>query len=145
MAINLRIDLRLARDATLTRRYEEALTTLERLVPPRPAPAKTWFGRALQWRNPLEHFELLQRTFLRHPWFYRLKVRALTVLHILGALDIPGVFYVVLTLGLWLLAKQKGVWRDEVAAYLARCEFEDITDELERRMRRRKARHDRHS
>jgi hypothetical protein len=137
MPINLRYDLRFRFDRTLALRMEAAWRQIDRLSEAAVRP---------QWWEAF-HTGRMRRSFIRHRATYRLKARlhvALTYANAvlegaggdLGAMVIFLPFYVVYR----LLAPRPREAMDAYEAFLLKCEIEDLQDEIQRRLDRRKRR-----
>ena len=137
MPINLRYDLPFRFDRTLAARLQAAWRRIDRLGEGAVKP--TWWDAF--------HANRMQRSFIRHRSMYRIKARIhvactdlAAVLEAGEALPIMLPFLVLA----WLIApKPKSFPRPletlgEYDAFLLRCEIEDLQDEIQRRVDRRK-------
>jgi hypothetical protein len=122
LSFNFRRELHKLPDAELARRLEATIYELERLHP---------LGAGKDWSWPLS-FSRLSRSAIRHPW--GLKAGLLLCL-IAGP---QAVFFV----PAWLAAggKQRQRALRPLRAYLLKCEVQDLMDEVERRVAKRKGR-----
>ena len=138
MPINLRYDLRFRFDRTLALRLEAAWRKIDQVGEAAVKPV-WWDGF---------HANRLRRSFIRHRAMYRVKARmhvAARALNVLPDGD-PGVMLIVVPVYalLWLLAPRPRPRFSEVLgeyeAFLLKCEIEDLQDEIQRRLDRRKPR-----
>src|SRR5262245_49281630 len=137
MPINLRYDLRIRFERTLARRLEAAWRKIDLLGEAAVKP--TWWDAF--------HANRMKRSFIRHRLMYRIKAR----LHVAwthaaaifeggggeGALIFLP-FYVLA----WLIAPRPfprpAEMLGEYDAFLLRCEIEDLQDEIQRRVDKRR-------
>jgi hypothetical protein len=141
MPVNLRYDLRFRFDRTLALRLEAAWRKIDRLGEAAVKP---------RWWDAF-HANRMRRSFIRHRSMYRLKAR----LHvawthaeaILGATDgSPGAILIFLPFYAvaWFLAPQLFARPPdalgEYDAFLLKCEIEDLQDEIQKRVDKRKRR-----
>ena len=142
MPINLRYDLRFRFDRTLALRLEAALRKVDRMGESAVKP--TWWDAF--------HANRMKRSFIQHRLMYRIKARVhVAYTHVAAILEgganagegalifLP--FYVLA----WLIAPRPFPRPPEVLgeydAFLLRCEIEDLQDELQRRVDKRKGKH----
>jgi hypothetical protein len=136
MAINLRYDLRFQSDSTLARRLEVAWRQIDRVndlaVKPR-------------WWDAF-HANRMKRGIIRHRSIYRIKARIHVALRCVAGIDGAGgdglLIFIPFYAVAWLLAP-RSVLRStngmgEYDAFLLKCEIEDLQDEIQRRVNKRK-------
>lgn len=139
MPINLRYDLRIRFERTLVRRLEAAWRKVDRLGEAAVKP--TWWDAF--------HANRMKRGFIRHRLAYRIKARVHVALtHAAAILEGAGSgaegaliflpFYVLA----WFIAPRPFPRPQEVLgeydAFLLRCEIEDLQDEIQRRLDKRR-------
>jgi hypothetical protein len=139
MPINLRYDLRFRFDRTLARRLEVAWRKIGRMGEMTVKP--TWWDAF--------HANRMKRSFIRHRLMYRIKARVhVAFTHAAAIVEGGGgagegvliflPFYVLA----WLIAPRPFPRPPEVLgeydAFLLRCEIEDLQDEIQRRIDRRR-------
>lgn len=137
MPINLRYDLRFRFDRTLANRVRAAWRQIDRLHELAVKP--TWWDAF--------HANRMKRSFIRHRSMYRIKARIYVAFTYLAAVLETGealpIMLPFLVLA-WLIApKPKSFPRPpealgEYDAFLLRCEIEDLQDEIQRRVDKRK-------
>lgn len=125
MPLNLRVGLRLLPGSILARRLETALASFEQAVAEGGQPSR------LDLAHPLH----MRRGFIRHPAYYRVKASISGLFQVLDAGALLPLVPV-----LWLLASKEDRAREAARyrAYLLKCEVEDLLDEIERRVQKRK-------
>jgi hypothetical protein len=133
MPINLRYDLRLRFDRTLALRLEAAWRKIDQIGEAAVKP--TWWDGF--------HANRMRRSFIRHRVMYRIKARMHVAARALQALEPEVLILLPVYALLWL------IWRPspgpseifgEYEAFLLRCEIEDLQDEIQRRLHKRKPR-----
>jgi hypothetical protein len=136
MPINLRYDLRFRFDRTLADRLEAAWLQIDRMNELAVKP--TWWDAF--------HANRMKRSFIRHRSMYRIKARVrVALIHVAAVLGGGGEgvliflpFYVLA----WLIAPRPFPRPPETLgeydAFLLRCEIEDLQDEIQRRVDKRK-------
>jgi hypothetical protein len=138
MPINLRYDLRFRFDRTLAARLEAAWQKINQVGEASVKP-EWWDGF---------HANRMRRSFIRHSAMYRVKARmhvAARALNFFPDHD-PGAMLIWLPVCalLWFLAPRPRTRLSEVLreyeAFLLKCEIEDLQDEIQRRLDRRKPR-----
>jgi hypothetical protein len=138
MPINLRYDLRFRFNRTLANRLESAWRQIDQMNELAVKP--TWWDAF--------HANRMKRSFIRHRSMYRIKARIhVATTHVAAVFEGGGggegaliflPFYVLA----WLIAPKPFPRPHETLgeydAYLLRCEIEDLQDELQRRVDKRK-------
>ena len=135
MPINLRYDLRFRFNRTLALRLEAAWRKIDQIGEAAAKPS-WWDGF---------HANRMRRSFIRHRAMYRIKARVHVAARAFDvvASDAAVVLLPVLAL-LWLLSPRSFPRPSEVLgeydAFLLKCEIEDLQDEIQRRLDKRKPR-----
>jgi len=95
------------------------------------------------------HANRMKRSFIRHRFVYRIKARIHVVFRLLaGVSEAGGVEGALIMLPFaalaWLIAgsPRPGEMLGEYDAFLLKCEIEDLQDEIQRRVNKRKQRPD---
>jgi hypothetical protein len=139
MQINLRYDLRLRFSRTLATRLDAAWRQIDRMNELAVKPS---------WWDAF-HANRMKRSFIRHRFIYRIKARIHVVFRLLaGVSEAGGVEGALIMLPFaalaWLIAgsPRPGEMLGEYDAFLLKCEIEDLQDEIQRRVNKRKRRPD---
>lgn len=134
MAINLRYDLRFRFDRTLARRLDAAWRQIDRMSEVAVKP--TWWDDF--------HANQMKRSFIRHRFIYRIKARVhIALRHVPTVSDGDGLLiFIPFYVAAWFFAP-RSVARlpgllGEYDAFLLKCEIEDLQDEIQRRLNKRK-------
>jgi hypothetical protein len=133
MPINLRYDLLFRFDRTLAIQLRAAWRQFDRLNELAVKPS---------WWDAF-HANRMKRSFIRHRSLYRIKARAHALSHFAAAAGWEGgpVFLPFYALA-WLIAPRPfprpPETLGEYEAFLLRCEIEDLQDEIQRRIDKRK-------
>ena len=142
MPLNLRYDLQFRFDRTLARRLQAAWKRVDECRSGAVNP--TWWDRF--------HANRMRRGYVRHRIAYKLKARLHVAFTHVGAIasSVPGSDPIALAIFTpfyflaWLIAPRPFPrpveTLGEYDAYLLKCEIEDLQDELQRRLDKRKAR-----
>jgi hypothetical protein len=137
MPINLRYDLRLRFDRTLALRLEAAWQTIDRMGEAAIKPS---------WWDAF-HANGMKRSFIRHRSMYRLKAKLhVAWTHAAALLETsdgnPGAMLVFLPfyVAFWFLAPRPPEALGTYDAFLLKCEIEDLQDEMQKRLERRRRR-----
>ena len=138
MPINLRDDLRFRFERTLVRRLEAAWRKIGRMNELAVKP--TWWDAF--------HANHMRRSFIRHRLMYRIKARVhVAFTHVAAVAEAgEGAFIFLPFYALaWLIAPKPFPRPPEMLgeydAFLLRCEIEDLQDEIQRRVEKRKRKH----
>ncbi len=114
----------------LARRLEGALDALDEL--------SATNGSIGKW--DLIHPARMRRSLIRHPWAYRTKAFLAAVVKFGALTEGAAVVLFPIFMIMWMMA-QRPQREQALAPYrlnLVRCEIEDLQDEIERRLARRK-------
>jgi hypothetical protein len=137
MPINLRYDLRLRSERTLAARLDAAWQQIDRMGEAAVKPS---------WWDAF-HANRMRRSFIRHRSMYRLKARLWVAWTHAAALLEAGEgalvflpFYVLLRLIVGKPFPRPREALGEYQAFLLKCEIEDLQDEIQRRIDKRKGR-----
>jgi hypothetical protein len=130
MPINLRYDLRFRFDRTLACRLKAAWQKIDQLGETSVKPA--WWDVA--------HANRMRRSFIRHRLMYRIKARVHVATKLLADVDDSWAMLVLLPISVLLWLGHRDRFRAECEAFLLKCEIEDLQDEIQRRLDKRKPR-----
>jgi len=133
MPINLRYDLRLRFHRTLALRLDAAWRQIDRMNELAIKPS---------WWDAF-HANRMKRSFIRHRLVYRIKARVHVVFRVVaGVLESGEAALILLPFFVlaWLIAgrPRPREMLGEYDAFMLRCEIEDLQDEIQRRVNKRK-------
>jgi hypothetical protein len=135
MPINLRYDLRFRFERTLAHRLNAAWRQIDRTHELAVKP--TWWDAF--------HANRMKRSFIRHRSMYRIKARVhVAFVHVAAILEAGegALIFLPFYLLAWLIAPRPFPRPPETLgeydAFLLRCEIEDLQDEIQRRVDKRK-------
>lgn len=127
MSLNLRYRLAWMSDAKLAGQLNARLADL--------AEKASYLERKPWWSLSIFSPHTMKRPFIRHRLAYR--VKAMFVFLLGSGLDSPWLILIIPFI-FWFMGRES---REEItrpfSLYLARCEVEDLTDELQRRVKMR--------
>ena len=133
MPVNLRYDLRLRFNRTLAVRLDAAWGQIDRMNELALRPS---------WWDAF-HANRMKRSFIRHRLVYRIKARVHVVFRLMaGVLESGEAVLILLPFFAlaWLIAggpRPRGML-SEYDAFMLKCEIEDLQDEIQRRVNKRK-------
>ncbi len=135
MPINLRYDLRIRRDKTLATRLAAAWQLIKALRPDSVKPG--WWD--------LWHGNGMRRSFIRARWAYRLKARLHVAMRVVESISRASEAWFIVAPFLflaWLILPREvqSETLGEYDAFLLKCEIEDLQDEIQQRLQKRKLR-----